>query len=210
MCTAPGGYAICGGKQTRCDAGAACGCYDWQVAQGDVDTVSYCAFHDTIGLVTGDCVPCGNGYVCVPTFGRSPTVLACVPWEIGKLYEGAGAGSSVRYADLSLFTGQPVGGLASSCPTAGTERVCGGGCGTCMNGEMCVGLSPKRRVGFCENKIAARKCGGSWGACGMGLACFTFVVEPAAQALADEYGYCMTPARCADLATRVGGKCIGP
>lgn len=211
-CSSPSGYAICGGPK-KCLADERCGCFDWQVAWHEVETVSFCGYNNNpLGLVTGDCSPCGSGYVCAPPFGRSPMVLQCVPWEIGKLYDGAGAGATVRYADLSMWTGERVGGPAAACPPAGTQRVCGGGCGECLQREICAGLSPTRRVGFCEDLRTASRCSllPNGYQCGAGLACFTFVVEPAAQVLADEYGYCMEPSRCADLAPRVGGKCKGP
>lgn len=224
-CRSAQGFAICGGPDHCPPQPPECGCYDLRVWTGEANDLALCGndayirfTHDYFQSGTKTCQGCGDGHVCVqPTVEYS--IYYCAPWEVGELYRGAGGQHRVRYPDLSLWTGEPIPATAPSCPSPGPIRYCGGGCGTCLPDENCIGLSPLHPVGFCRQKNQG------WASCDIVNstpkvscasggsptdACFTFKVQPETQMLADQYGYCFPPATCDVLAAALGGKCTPP
>lgn len=226
-CSSPSGFAICGGP-ARCpptrdsppsQAGKDCNCID-----GLADDVALCGNdayvrfkYGTYGADVFNDTPCGDGNVLVDISAAVPVAgYMCLPREVGELFDRAGAGARVRYADASLWTGAPVPAAAPSCPGpfAGLTY-CGGGCGACATDQICVGLSPTHPVGFCfkrtpsllDSDCRRAKPAGDDCATTPGRSCFNFTVEPAAQPLADNLGYCLPDASCADAAMKLGGTC---
>ncbi len=228
-CSSPSGYAICGGPAKCptpiCSPRSACFCIDGPaeppMEASYVWNPPLAQFYRTAfgwAFNTQE-TPCGDGNLMIAASSViAPTRFDCMPLEMGELFDDAGARARVRYADLSMWDGTPVPPRLDSCPvSSSTMRFCGAGCGTCQVDETCVGLSPKHPAGFCFPKAmppaitAVDLCNASMTgppqACGAGKVCFTFIVEPGAQPVADQYGYCASPLDCSDVATKLGGKC---
>ena len=209
QCSAPEGYAVCGGT-SQCSP-AAC----------------YCEFTeapDQLGVCIGDGYPAPlSGIGCDPGFDErvcihvTPGGWTDAPFDIGVLFANNGDASRVRYADLSLWTGELL-PSATTCPDLGNVRSCGGSCGACPNGEPCVGRSPLHPVGICNPdkhgcSIAPIVDGGAPIPCAdyATQSCFTYVVQSEAQPVADTAGICLPKADCNALAQALpgGGKCYG-
>ena len=228
-CISPQGYGICGGPKNCPDScGGPAGfvsCSYLQLPSGESHAIAYCENRPWVdflerhmgkswqGVPTNECNGSCEDGVCV----RDQTDrLYCVPYEIGVLYAQSGAADRVRYADFGLWQDKPIPASAGACPTVPGMTLCGPGCGTCAASELCVGRAPLHPTGFCmprqPDQYHPTSCSGSPVLAGCNAAwskCFTFTVEPAAQALADEYGYCVPNASCAQLAASLpgGGKC---
>ena len=214
-CSSPQGYRICRGDH-RCpdlpcclDSAPPSGtnyavtiCYD----QGVFD---YIVAHDSQD--SWSCFSCEG--VCVNTIASVsvPGEVSCVPYELGVLYADAGAAERVRYADLGLWRNEPIPASAGACPSVPGFNLCGPGCGTCSGAdERCIGRAPLHPTGVCM-AITAKHCNSNLAStgCYASQKCFTFTVEPEAQANADEYGRCVDAATCAGLASSIpgGGRC---
>jgi hypothetical protein len=154
-----------------------------------------------------DCPGCKDGGVCLDPNGDGDGFPICVPWDIGALYGVNGFGTRVRYEDFGLWTGDPLPEPAT-CPNLPGVDICGGHCGGCPSGEHCTGRSPLHPYGIC---VPAQLdfCGIGCTPCGAGLGCFTYKVQPAAQAVADAIGICFPQATCENMAANLpgGGTC---
>lgn len=133
----------------------------------------------------------------------------CMPYNIGVLFANAGYADWVRYADFGLFTGEPI-PAPTSCPTIEGVPLCGGNCGGCPPETVCTGRSRLHPYGICAPIDTCDPEYDDW--CGAGRGCFMWIVEPEAQALADQKGYCYPLAICQKMAAEVpgGGKCVVP
>ena len=229
-CWSPHGYGICGGPKNCPDScggpEGTVGCSYVQLPLGTPHATAYCenmpyfdflethVAKDWNGVTNSSCDgPCEEG-VCVRD--EVAASFTCVPYEIGVLYAQSGAADWVRYGDLGLWQDKPIPASAGACPTVPGMTLCGPGCGTCAANELCVGRAPLHPTGFCmprqPDQYHPTSCSGGVVSAGCNAAwskCFTFTVEPAAQALADQYGYCVPNASCAQLAASLpgGGKC---
>jgi len=105
-----------------------------------------------------------------------------------------------------------TGELAStSCAAGDRGRLCGPGCGSCDEGEQCVGVSERSGLGLCVRGTASDspdhctwpdiengvECGGS-------NACLGFVLPPDVTAVQDHQPWhaCVPRERCHDVASR--------
>ena len=207
-CATPEGYGICG-SATGCD-GTRPGC-------------GTCGFLDAGVGICGDvwnalapniCPLCEDGEICMNAGRSAPASLICVPYSLGHLLSPfVGTLNLLRYADLGLWTDAPL-PEAATCSTFSGFQVCGGTCGGCDPGWYCVGRSPLHPNGFCVDYLRSGECSlagkntcayGGLGADG----CFTYKVQPEAQAVADEHGVCVPMATCKALAVSLpgGGTC---
>lgn len=213
-CSSPQGYGICRGPKNCPDT---CGCADHRFPSETANAISFCINQALVDFNTAhartDPGPACNAScegVCVRDSGA---VFFCVPYEIGVLYAQSGAADWVRYGDLGLWRNEPIPASAGACLTVPGMTLCGPGCGTCAANERCVGRAPLHPTGFCmpAKDIYSSSCSAAAAQtdCPAWDKCFTFTVEPAGQAIADEYGYCVPSASCAPLATSLpgGGKC---
>lgn len=210
-----GNYAVCGGPE-ECSP-PDCHCYQ-ELESSLSPTTGICASPpgSRWEYPFGDlCSPGSDGHICV-LLTIVATTLGWVdaPFELGQLLAANGSADRVRYADLGSWTGEPI-PEPSSCPDLGNVRACGGMCGGCTTGEVCVGRSPLHPVGFCDTnhfgECSASPHQGHPGCTTPGDECFVYVVQPEAQAVADDAGKCLPAVDCETLATRLpgGGKCSG-
>ncbi len=156
----------------------------------------------------GACSPGIDGHICaLMTILDGPTtVWEEAPFDLGMLLAQNGGAARARYADLSLWTGDAIPD-PPSCPDLGGAQPCGGSCGACaQSGATCVGRSPLHPVGVCDPK-QSEPCPAV--SCGANNGCFTYVVQPEAQADADQAGICLPLDQCNALAQKIpgGGKC---
>jgi hypothetical protein len=158
--------------------------------------------------VITDCYLCPDGKVCID-LAHDQYITNCVPYNMGKLYADAGNADSVRYADLSLFTGEPL-PEPTTCPTFDGFPICGGNCGGCPPETVCTGRSPRHPYRICAPNNSCAPSKEIW--CGAGQGCFVWTVEPEAQELANESGYCYPLATCQAMAAELpgGGSCHVP
>lgn len=171
--------------------------------------------------------PCPDGNVYVdetgcPAFDSGPAVgtkpFGCAPYDVGQLMAKNGSAENARYADLGIWTGDPLPSTAV-CPTLDKITVCGGSCGGCPNGLVCTGRSPLHPVGFCvPPSPTTNQCNPNDAnplnprICAIGQGCFTFKVQSEAQAEADRFGMCVPMDECQALAANLpgGGTCTPP
>jgi hypothetical protein len=208
-CSSPEGYAICNGPADCPHDFKSPTCPDCINASADI---SICANEVLAKAKIGYCWLAPDGRVCVDVAGSNvdPSYMN-VPFSVGILYKNAGYSKRVRYADYSLFTGQPL-PEPESCPTIEGVTLCGGKCGGCPPDAVCTGRSPLHPYGVCA-PLSAPCEPGSGEYCKPGYSCFQWVVEPAAQAMSDEYGIgCFPELVCNKLAAEIpgGGKCVMP
>lgn len=204
QCTSPDGIAVCNGPNA-CQPATSdkCGCGQ----MGDPNNLGFCnlgGFHvPTEGKA---CDPGDYGFICLEEHPYpNVSVYAEADYNLGVLFAQNGAASRVRYADLSLWTGDPIPD-PSTCPNLGPNvQPCGGSCGTCPSGQICFGGSPIHPIGYCA---PAGECSVT-SACNAGQSCFTFVVQAEAQGDADQTGTCLASSDCDALAKNLpgGGKC---
>jgi hypothetical protein len=214
-CSTPSGFRICGGP-ARCSAkDLGCDCLDQKLAaQGE--PIACASGNDAWVKFGAHDVMCPDGTLMAEWAGLDNGFF-CAPYEIGVLFDHLGFSKAVRYADYGLWTGAAL-PEPTSCPTPSGYTICGGNCGGCPAGEVCTGRSPRHPYGICvtENNEGCRLAttpsppGGQ--PCSDGSGCFTFTVEPEAQPLADESGYCFPKAVCTSLAATLpgGAKCTLP
>lgn len=210
QCTAPEGYAVCGGPN-QCSPGPQCYC-DFGEPPGELGVCVGNGYPDPLSGI--GCYPGFDGRVCIHV---PQGVWGDAPFDVGVLFAQNGAAARVRYADLSLWTGDPL-PQATTCPSLGNVLPCGGSCGACPSGEACVGRSPIHPVGICNPdkhgcSVVPLVDGGVTVPCPdyTTQSCFTFVVQSGAQPEADMAGICLPKADCDALAQALpgGGKCYG-
>jgi len=156
------------------------------------------------------CVPgTTDGNACISVSGEALWLDA--PESTALLLAQNGAGDRARYPDLSLWTGDVVPDPLS-CTLPDGIIGCGGTCGACAQGE-CVGRSPLHPLGVCwlsSMPICGTATSNYPNPCpGSADSCFTFLVQPEAQADADAAGFCLPKATCSDVAQAIpgGGRC---
>ncbi len=195
-CTSPDGFAICGGP-AHCGVGGIClGCSDEKMAEkGEVTACFTQAWANQQNYIS--CYLCDDGNLC-PRYSYKGG-YNCGPFSMGVLFAKAGAADRVRYADFGLWTGKPI-PEPDSCPKLGIA-LCGGKCGGCPTGKICTGRSPLHPYSVCIPDYV-KPCIG-W--CNSGYSCFSYLVEPESQAVADENGYCLEINECQALAAKLPG-----
>jgi hypothetical protein len=206
QCTAPEGYAVCGGPDGCAQDSAACGTCGFAIGNGPpppANVVNACvnAVLGEYGPSNGCWNACSDGSICVDEFDKGS--FSCAPYDLGVLFAKNGAGDRVRYADMGLWTGAAL-PEPSSCPGVTGLQVCGGNCGPCPTGQTCTGRSPLHAYGFCVPTDPGGPCDADAG-CGSGQGCFTFKVEASAQALANSNGMCLPASLCKSAATGLPG-----
>jgi hypothetical protein len=141
------------------------------------------------GVKSGDaCFLPEAGDVCAEVLGQA---RLSEPYSLGVLFAQNGAEDRVRYADYSLWSGDALPEPAN-CPAVSGFQLCGAACGSCPVGQVCSGQSPLHPYGMCFPGDALACSEG----CPAGTSCFAFVVQPQAQALADQYSICLPSAVC--------------
>jgi hypothetical protein len=141
--------------------------------------------------------------ICATIAGDAPPdVWFCAPYDVGVLFamNGAGTPDRLRYADFGLWTGDTLPEPAT-CPTFSGFQICGGHCGGCDEG-VCIGRSPLHPYGFCAYDTGS---GCPATACASDQSCFHYIVQAAAQDLADQEGLCLPKALCEALAADYPG-----
>ena len=224
-CTTPEGLKICG-PETGCEASPnnprcdQCICPAWAgELVVDAGAGGSCVPDNPRGGVglcgaTLDSVAVGSSTVCDDGFVRynwSGAGLDCVPYSLGRLLSRYVTDTNViRYADFGLFTAAPL-PAPQDCPAVSGFQLCGDACGPCGGGETCTGRSPLHPYAFCVDTATTGGCAlvGVPKCSIAGTGCFTFTVEPEAQALANENGACLPLAQCQALAAGLpgGGTC---
>jgi len=203
QCSSPEGYEVCGGTNS-CNVGCVCN------AQTTPNGLGVC--------VTGpspysgvDCTPGLDGHVCSSMKTADGSVFwVDTAYDFGVLLAQNGGAASVRYADLSLWTGDPL-PTTMNCPNVGAA-VCGAGCGDCTGGWTCVGRSPIHPIGVCDPDQSS-PCGANPSVdtlCPAPNGCFSFTVQASAQSDANIAGICLPIVQCNALAQSLpgGGSCI--
>lgn len=200
-CSSPAGVLVCGGPNACPDDTSKCGCL-LPVNGG----VGICATQ----VDDKDCVVAGDGFVCIETDFPNLGDWYEGPFDLGVLFAANGAAARVRYADDGAWTGDPL-PVPSSCPTMQNGFLCGGACGNCPANHRCHGRSPLHPVGICVpqfgdsfndscNSAANQPCFHA------DDACFSYKVEPEAQAFADALSICLPSAFCAELSQSLPGN----
>lgn len=228
-CAAPGGLMLCGGNcGDPCpvdSTGAGCA----SESEGYPGDLGVCDVGK--GFQISLCEECRDGHVCVfrsehdaKDFGPDSSIpnlqmgaMYCTDIEYAEMYASNGRLDLARYADRSAYTNEPLPAPPASCPNAGTLRLCGGACGDCPSGYICVGRSPLHPVSVCVNDFTTqvvnpntptnciRNVAGWCGANGDPLSCLTFKVDDASQAVADQNSICVDKAICQGAATSYPG-----
>lgn len=193
-CAAPSGVSICGGP-ADCPLTAACGeCLPGPFSPGDVVPC-------VLSLSTDVCLAPVDGDICIDVQG----VWLGAKYDEGVLFAMNGAGAMARYADFGLWSGATL-PVPSDCPSVTGFQLCGPQCGSCPTGRVCTGRSPLHPYGICGQDY---RCGTGYGGCPAEQSCFTYVVQPEAQAVADAWGFCLPTTECQSAAARYpgGAKC---
>lgn len=152
----------------------------------------------------------GNIFVATGATVSIPLLIYEVPFSAGVFIAAHGQTDRLAYADLGVWTGEPIPAPTDCKPVPGTE-ICGGYCGGCSVGNICTGRSPLHPYGICVptlgdlcsiNPAKPEKCQS-------GEACFVFQVEEARQPMADARGFCLPTAVCQASAAGLpgGGFC---
>jgi len=209
-CSSPEGYRICGGPKLCSYDPADCPLCSDMTPEGP-DDLSVCYNEELAKELEGSCgYDCPDGKICVAYGSETAAIgsFSCTPYNLGVLYDQAGAPGFVRYADLGLWTGDPL-PLPDSCPVIEGVTICGGNCGGCPTGQFCTGRSPLHPYSMCVPD-ELWDCNLEEYLCDKGLGCFIYTVEPEAQPLADRHGYCLPLDTCQKTAADLpgGGKCI--
>ena len=203
-CTSPDGYVLCYGPKS---CGAQCAkCDEFGTPPSYPDHVKPCA-NDKYYADDGANSPrssygvgCLDGYISVGYDGFAKDYTdghICAGFNLGILYKNAGDGAAVRYADGSVFTGEPL-PTPGDCPQIGGLTLCGGACGnTCAQGEICTGRSPPHPYSLCVPDARAWGPCDVTGACGGGdKKCLVMKVQSEAQSNANHLGLCVSSAVC--------------
>lgn len=204
-CSSPAGFQVCGGTHD-CPQADCSSCMDPKA-----DHVNLCVNDAVTGQFSiSQCYLCRDGGICfLSSFNNSPGAWTCASYDVGVLFAGNGGADMVRYSDYGLWSGQPLPEPAT-CPKTDGVTLCGGQCGGCPVGQVCTGRSALHPYGMCiaddvGNCDMAKKF-----TCQVGEACLFYVVEPEAQPLADQNGYCLPIDACEKTAANLpgGSKCV--
>jgi len=211
QCRAPDGVAVCGGPNA-CATPENCFC----AHQESPDNLGLCIWDppsdgETQAVTNHLCYPgTVEGRACI----RGATDFYYwldAPVSTAILLAQNGGADRARYPDMSLWTGDPIAD-PSTCTLPDGVAGCGGTCGECAQGE-CVGRSPLHPLGVCWVSSMAL-CGTATSSHPSSCpdatdSCFTFSVQPEAQADADAAGFCLPKVTCSNLAQAIpgGGRC---
>lgn len=219
QCTGPYGSKLCGGPamcNVGCPEGRCSGDQSFPLA--DPTRLRICTvFGGSAGAGSHDCWQCTDGDVCI--FADQEMVslgfdgMRCLGPEFGVLLSMNGHADWVRYADRSTYTGDPLPEPAT-CPQIPGLPLCGGPCGSCADGYVCIGRSPLHPYSLCVNKWKPSlpcKRGDSCIGAVPPSRCLTFKVDGASQSVADANSLCVESAIC-DAAAKSypGGAYCGP
>jgi hypothetical protein len=179
------------------------------------DALGVCTSSPGLSTLT-NCWDAPDGKVCIffytPGNEGKPHlwISATTDFDLGRLFLQNGATARVRYADMGTFDGTPL-PTPSTCPTLQNVRICGGNCGGCGQDETCHGRAPLHPYGFCIPSPAEPCKLGNPMCSNPNHACFSFKVEPEAQAMADGYSFCVPKVACPELLSNYpgGGTCTG-
>lgn len=199
-CRAPSGVSVCNGSE---NCGATC---KYCTSGPPENSLSYCL--EDIKRGGPDPEQCPDGYLLADhsavSRDQAPSALQteCVHEDLAKLYALNGRLDMSRYADRSTYTGAPIPPAPTTCPKIAGVTLCGGACGGCPNqGQVCMGRSPLHPYSLCVDKFTQEFGGpspcrrGNGNSCA-GRRCLTFVVDAAAQTMADEYSMCIDASTC--------------
>jgi hypothetical protein len=229
QCTSPDHLAVCGGPD-HCSATSAactlCGrCLLNEPGCTSQDPLNACGNDGLLAALGGTspqgCPACPDGMICVVWDQQDIKYngFTCSPFDLGVLFAKNGAADRVRYADMGLWDGGALPSPPATCPTVPGLEMCGGACGDCPDGggEFCTGRSPLHPYGFCVPKDPGVGCTASKDECGIGgvvgpeagVGCFSYTVQPDAQAVANQMGICLPTALCQAAAAGLpgGGTC---
>lgn len=198
-CVSLSGYAICGGTPDcfpPSERGGTSDCWDCAQAHGGFYT-SLC-LNATVQNFQNP--PADDGQVYVQ--GISAYQWEAVPFDVGQLFADNDAGSQVRYADWSAWTGADL-PSPTSCPAFSGYSICGGNCGPCSAGQICTGRSPLHPYGLCVS-TSDPGCG----MCPSGQSCLAFKDSAADQALAETWGMCFPTTTCQAIASTFPGGAV--
>ena len=179
------------------------------------------------------CDECSDGRICVAatsemalttTPSQAFGAMVCADTRFAQMYALNGRDDLVRYPDRSAYDGAAL-PTPSDCPSVAGITLCGGACGACPNGYVCMGRSPSHPHSLCVNDwrtasppgVLSATCSrdaGS-GSCFDGndaFRCFTFTVDTASQPVADLNSICIDKAICLAAAAGYpgGAFCAGP
>lgn len=219
VCSGPSGAIVCGGPN-KCDSACPNGkCASSAVGEQDDTALRMClnAGAPIGGDPSHQCLECEDGNVCLdPDPGNPSGAFFCGNADYGKLYAASGDSQYVTYADHSTYTGQEL-PASDTCPSTTGFKLCGGPCGTCPNGYVCVGRSPMHPLSLCVNDESQTPpnvgsyCHRGVDHCDTGRECFTFVTDAPAQARADNDSLCVDQVICEGAAqSYVGGAFCTP
>lgn len=203
QCTTPDNVGVCGGPNNCAPVGCYC------PPSNAYDGLNICGVPYKDPTTGNICHPGFSERIC---FGEATDDGGIFVWidaeyDFGVLFSENGGAAHLRYADLGLWTGDPIPD-PPACPTMGTIQPCGGSCGACPQGQTCFGRSPLHPVGICR-PTDSHDCKAATGCGFVGQSCFTYVVQPEAQAVADTMGMCFSDSDCAAIVASLpgGGKC---
>jgi len=209
-CSSPRGAVVCGGPNQcdpACPTADAGGCGIDLFGGGPDGSLRECTYPDApLGKdPSGSCAECEDSFLCIDPYpgksGAYPSPIACVSPDYGVLYQGSGYGKYVSYADHGTYTNSSLPSPATCPPVAGIT-LCGGSCGSCPPGYVCVGRSPLHPYSLCVNDESQTPpntgsyCHRGVDHCDSGRECFTFKVDDAAQPLADGDSLCVDQSIC--------------
>ena len=243
------------GTVTACSAGAAmlCGaaCGNtcpykqsdgtgcMQPGDNDGSALSLCNTLDG-GIIfsTVSCNECLDGHACTVTTSEVPVTatasdlfaqMVCDDVRFAEMFALNGRLDLARYPDRSAYTGDPLPPPPTACPSVPGIQLCGGACGECAAGYVCIGRSPEHPYSLCVNdwtkqipsfpqpvciRDAGTIDGGFVGSCYDGndkFRCLTFKVDDASQPIADQFSLCVDKSIClAAAAGYPGGAFCSP
>lgn len=218
QCTGPYGAKLCGGP-AMCDVGCPEKRCSGDLA-GPTSDLRICTTGRAGGTADSNgCWECVDGYECIFTDARTVylgfDIMECWAPEYGVLLSMNGHADWVRYPDRSTYTGDPLPEPPASCPNILGLQLCGGACGECPSGYVCIGRSPLHPYSLCVNKWSGgQPCSRTDPKC-LGYVpqrkCLTFKVDNAAQSVADKYSLCVDATICdAAAVSYPGGAFCGP
>lgn len=229
QCTAPGGYAVCGGASAACASEMSnpnckqC-VYKLTGVPGRENDVGVCYAPDVewtrpdAGLYPAPYF-CRDGFVLVadPSSAYAGQdgapdgahYAACVRFEIAQLYANNGWAKAARYTDFSHFTGDAL-PTPTTCPSVPGIQLCGGACGdTCPDGTHCTGRSPDHPYSVCVPDPSGLWCSSNAARGDQGWGCFAFSVPPEDKNIVKTISYCVPADWCHAAAAGLpgGGMC---
>jgi hypothetical protein len=209
-CVAPSGVSICGGEH---QCGAQCKNCAAVYPNQDAGELRPCgdANYSVVSADTGMC-PDGALNACDGAWTSMCWFDRCVTEDLAQLYAKSSRPDLALYADRATYTGAPLPPPPGVCPSTPTDlHLCGGACGNCPNStDACTGRSPLHPVSLCipgppKTAICQRNnqktCTGLFS----DHSCLVFKVDDAAQATADNSGFCVPTTLCTAAAAAYPG-----